>query len=165
MLRLFVFSLLFSALFNLSFSAVKLACVDTTTLLKDSKRVKEAQDKLRAKVIEFQKELEAKRRRLEELKKQIESKAISQQAKEEKIKEYQRIEAEGFELQQKAQREIASLKEQLENQVLEEVKKVVEQVAVQKGYDGVIDCAVFLYRDNKIGDITSEVLNALDSMK
>jgi len=90
----------------------------------------------------------AKRRRLEELKRQIESKAISKQAKE--------IEAEGFELQQKAQREIASLREQLETQVLEEVRKVVKQVAVKKGYDGVIDCAVFLYRDEKIGDITSE---------
>jgi len=157
--------LLFVILFNFSFSAVKIACVDTNVLLKDSKRVKEAQDKLRAKVMEYQRELEAKRRRLEELKRQIESKAISKQAKEEKIKEYQRIEAEGFELQQKAQREIASLREQLETQVLEEVRKVVKQVAVKKGYDGVIDCAVFLYRDEKIGDITSEVLNALDSLK
>ncbi len=162
-MRTFIFLLIISGFLFHSSAQSKLACVDTNILFRDSKRVKEAQDQLRAKIEEYQAKIEEKRRKLDELKRQIESKAISDKAKEEKIKEYQRIEAEGFELQQKAQREITMLKEELEIKVLNDVKRVVEQVAKSKGYNGVMDCAVFLYHSEEIADITQEVLKALDS--
>jgi len=60
------------------------ACVDTNRILQESKLVAQAQGELRDKLLEFQSQLTEKEQRLEELKKQIESKAIS--------KEYQRIE-------------------------------------------------------------------------
>ncbi len=157
-LLIFIFGLFFP-----TYAQSKLACVDTNILLRDSKRVKEAQDQLRAKIQEYQAKIDEKRKQLDELKRQIESKAISDKAKEEKIKEYQRIEAEGFELQQKAQREITMLKEELEIRVLNDVRSVVEQVAKSKGYNGVMDCAVFLYHSGEIADITQEVLQALDT--
>ena len=165
MLKLLFLAIFSVGLFLSANAQIKLACVDTNVLLRDSKRVKEAQEKLRSKIQEYQAKIEEKRKRLDELKKQIESKAISEKAKEEKIKEYQRIEAEGFELQQKAQREIAMFKEELEIKVLNDVKRVVEQVAKSKGYEGVMDCAVFLYHSSSIADITQEVLTALDNLK
>ncbi len=140
----------------------KIACVDTNRILQESKLVAQAQKELRDKLIEFQTQLSAKEKKLEELKKQIESKAISQKAKEEKIKEYQRIESEARTLQEKAQKELADMKQRLENMVYNRVKEAAEKLAKEKGYTGVMDCAVFIYRESEM-DITTEVIKLIDA--
>ncbi len=145
---------------GVSIAANNLACVDTGRILKESKLVAEAQSELREKLLEFQKKIGEKEKKLEELKKQIESKAVSQKKREEKIKEYQKIEAEARELQEKAQMELTSLKERLENMVYNRVREVVKKLSKENGYMAVLDCGVLLYKGEL--DITTEVLDMLD---
>jgi outer membrane protein len=154
--------LLFLALtlLSISYAQEKFACVDTGRILKESKLVAQAQTELREKLLEYQKKISEKEKKLEELKKQIESKAISKKKREEKIKEYQKIEAEARELQEKAQIELTSLKERLENMVYNRVREVVKKLSKENGYSAVLDCAVLLYKGEL--DITTEVLDLLD---
>ncbi len=144
-----------------SFAQVRIACVDTNRILQESKLVAQAQGELRGKLMEYQSKLSKKERRLEELKKQIESKAISQKAKEEKIKEYQKVESEARALQEKAQRELQEMKERLETMVYNRVKEAAEKIAKERNLMGVMDCAVFIYKDPEI-DITTEVIKMVD---
>ncbi|MDQ7037775.1 MAG: OmpH family outer membrane protein [Aquificota bacterium] len=155
------FLILFLGIAGLSLAQARLACVDTNRILQESKLVASAQGELRSKLVEYQGKLSQKERRLEELKKQIESKAISQKAKEEKIKEYQKLEAEWRELQERAQRELAEMKQRLENMVYNRVKEAAEKIAKDRGFAGIIDCGVFIYRDPDM-DITTEVIRMID---
>jgi outer membrane protein len=102
-----------------------------------------------------------KPRNLEELKKQIESKSINQKAREEKIREYQKIESEAFELQQKAQKELAEMKAKLEEELTKKVKDIAQDISKKDGFAGVLDCSVFVYNAPEI-DITTEVIKRLD---
>ena len=157
------FALLFTIfLIGIAYGQGKIACVDTNRILQESKLVAQAQKELRDKLIEYQTQLSGKEKKLQELKKQIESKAISQKAKEEKIKEYQRIESEARTLQEKAQKELADMKQRLENMVYNRVKEAAEKLAKEKGYTGVMDCAVFIYRESEM-DITTEVIKLIDA--
>lgn len=104
------------------------------------------------------------RKKLDELKKQIESKGISQKAKEEKIKEYQKVEAEGMELQQKAQKDIMELKSKLEEDILNKVRGIAESIAKKNGYTGILDCSAFVYKQPDI-DITDAIIKSLDQGK
>ncbi len=161
MVRIF---LLVLGIAGLSLAEARLACVDTNRILQESKLVASAQGELRSKLVEYQGKLSEKEKKLEELKKQIESKAVSQQAKEKKIKEYQRIEAEWRELQEKAQRELTEMKQRLENMVYNRVKEAAEKIAKEKGYTGIIDCSVFIYRDTNM-DVTTEIIRMIDEPK
>ncbi len=148
--------------FGLSFAQSKFACVDTNRILQESKLVATAQGELRGKLIEYQSKLSKKEQRLEELKKQIESRAISQKVKEEKIKEYQRIESEARELQEKAQKELGEMKQRLETMVYNRVKEAAEKLAKERGYTGILDCGVFIYKESDI-DITTEIIKIIDA--
>ncbi len=146
----------------MSFAQGKLACVDTNRILQESKLVAQAQAELRDKLVEYQKRLGELEKKLEDLKKQIESKAISQKAKEEKIKEYQKLESQARELQAKAQKELTDMRQRLENMVYNRVKEASEKLAKERGYSGVIDCGVFIYKESDM-DITTDVINIIDA--
>ncbi len=145
-----------------SFAQGKLACVDTNRILQESKLVAQAQTELREKLTSYQQQLSSLEKKLEELQKQIESKAISQQVKEEKIKEYQKLETQAREIQAKAQKELNDMRQRLENMVYNRVKEASEKIAKEKGFIGVMDCGVFIYKESGM-DITTEVINIVDS--
>lgn len=147
---------------GISYAVPNFACVDTNRILQESKLVADAQKELREKLIDYQSQLGKKEQQLEELKKQIESKAISQQAKEQKIKEYQKLESEARELQTKAQKELGEMKERLETMVYNRVKEAAEKLAKERGYTGVMDCGVFIYKDTNL-DITTEIIKIVDA--
>jgi len=146
---------------SLTFAQVKFACVDTNRILQESKLVAQAQSELRGKLVEYQAQLSEKEKKLQELKKQIESKAVSQKIKEEKIKEYQKIESEARQVQEKAQKELGEMKQRLETMVFNRVREAAEKLAKEKGYTGVMDCGVFIYKDPEI-DITTDVIQLVD---
>ncbi len=153
----------FAALLSLpTFGGDKFACIDTNRILNESKLVQSAQEELRNKLVEFQKEMSKKQERLQELKKKIESKAISQKVKEEKIKEYQKVESEARQLQEKAQRELESMKQRLEQMVFNKVKESAGKLAKDKSLAGIMDCAVFIYKDPSM-DITGEIIKLIDA--
>ncbi len=142
----------------------KFMCVDPGRILQESKLVKTKETQLRSKVEDYQKQLDQINRRLEDLKKQIESKAIAQKVREEKIKEYQRLESEGLELQQKANKELSELKGKMEEEIGTKVKAIAEEIGKKQGLTGIIDCSALLYRSPEI-DITQEVIQRLDQQK
>ncbi|RMH03241.1 MAG: OmpH family outer membrane protein [Aquificota bacterium] len=158
MKKLVVFMLLAG---SLSFAQQKFACIDPNRILQESKSVKEKEEQLRSKVQEYQKQLDEINKRLEDLKRQIESKGISQKAREEKIKEYQQTEAKGMELQQKAQRELIELKGKMEDELIAKVRNIAEDMAKKGGYTGILDCSAFVYRSAEV-DLTQEVIKRLD---
>jgi len=160
MLKLFTMFLLVLSV-GLGYAQGKLACVDTNRILQESKLVAQAQKELRDKLIEYQTQLSSKEQKLQELKKQIESKALSQKAKEEKIKEYQKIESEARALQEKAQKELADMKQRLENMVYNRVKEAAEKLAKERGFAGVMDCGVFIYKESAM-DITTDIIRIID---
>jgi len=139
----------------------RFACIDTNRILNESKLVAQAQKELRDKLLEYQKLLGDKEKKLEELRKQIESKAISQKVKEEKIKEFQKIESEARTLQEKAQRELEEMRRRLESMVFSRVKEASEKLARERGLSGVLDCAAFIYKESDI-DITTRVIEMID---
>ncbi|MEZ0361628.1 MAG: OmpH family outer membrane protein [Hydrogenobacter sp.] len=161
MKKLILSSLLLS---SFSLAEQKFACVDPNRILSESKSVSQAQEQLKKKVQDYQKQLDEKQKKLDELKKQIESKGISQKAKEEKIKEYQKVEAEGMELQQKAQKDIMELKSKLEEDILNKVRGIAEGIAKKNGYTGILDCSAFVYKQPDI-DITDAIIKSLDQGK
>ncbi len=149
---------------TVTFAQQKFACIDSNKLMTESQFVKQKQSLLTSKAQEYQKQLDEINKKLEELKKQIESRAITQQAREQRIKEYQQLESRGFELQNKANRELAELKTQLEKELFDNLKKISVDISKQKGYTGILDCNAFIHIDPQL-DITNEVTSKLDQIK
>ncbi len=161
-MRKYLFALLLVG--NVALAQQKFACIDPNRILSESKIVKAKEAQLRSKVEEYQKRLDQINKKLEDLKKQIESRAISQSVREQRIKEYQKLEAEGMELQQKAQRELLEIKGNMEQQIIDKVKAIGEDIAKRQGFTGILDCSAFVYMSPEI-DITKEVIQRLDSEK
>ncbi|WP_333785108.1 OmpH family outer membrane protein [Thermocrinis sp.] len=159
MKKLILVSVLLS---SLSFAQQKFACIDPNRILQESQTAKKAQEGLRNKFQFYQNQLDEMGKKLEELKKQIESKAISQKMREEKIKEYQKLEAEAIELQQKAQKELNELRIKTEDELTKKIKEISEDISKKANFTGVLDCSVFVYRSAEI-DITDEVIKRLDA--
>jgi len=159
MKKLILVSVLLS---SLSFAQQKFACIDPNRILQESQTARKAQEGLRNKFQFYQKQLDEMGKKLEDLKKQIESKAISQKMREEKIKEYQKLEAEAVELQQKAQKELNELRIKTEDELTKKVKEISEDISRKANFTGVLDCNVFVYRSAEI-DITDEVIKRLDA--
>jgi outer membrane protein len=153
--------LLSALLSTLSFAQQKFACVDANRILQESETARKAQSELREKLQSYQRRLDEKAKKLEELKKQIESRSISQKAREEKIKEYQKTESEAFELQQRAQKELEEMRAMLEEELTKKVKDITQDISKKNGFTGVLDCSVFVYNAPEI-DITTEVIKRLD---
>ncbi|SHK34969.1 OmpH family outer membrane protein [Thermocrinis minervae] len=149
---------------SFAYAEQKFVCVDPNRIIAESKVVAQKQEELKKKAQDYQSQLQEVNKRLEELKNQIQSKGISQQAREQKIKEYQQTEAKGIELQQKAQAELMELKSRLESELLAQVRNIGSQIAKEKGYTGILDCGAFLYIQPEL-DITKEVINRLDQSR
>ncbi len=160
----FIFGIFLIAIGGFSHAEAKFTCIDTNRILSESKLVADAQGELRTKLVEYQNKLKKKEKKLEELKKQIESKAISKKVKEKKIQEYQKLESEARKLQEKAQRELTEMRQRLENMVFNRVKEASEKIAKERGLAGILDCGAFIYRDPDL-DITTEVIKLIDAGK
>ncbi|MFN7064894.1 MAG: OmpH family outer membrane protein [Aquificaceae bacterium] len=149
---------------SLAIAQQRFACVEPSRILSESQLVKEKESQLRSKVEDYQKQLDQINKRLEELKKQIESKGITPSVREQRMKEYQKVEAEGAELQQKAQRELMEIKAKMEQEIIEKVKGISEGIAKSQGLTGILDCSAFVYIAPEV-DITKEVIQRLDQQK
>ncbi len=161
MKRIILLVLVFSAF---SFAQQKFACIDPGRIMSESQFVKGKETQLRAKVEEYQKQLDQINKRLEDLRKQIESRGIAQNVREQRIREYQKVEAEGMELQQKAQKELSEIKGKMEDEIISRVREISEEIAKGQSFTGILDCSAFIYKPAEI-DITTEVIQRLDQQK
>ncbi len=158
-----MFRLLFLIFFSSSllWAGGNIACVDTDRILKESKLVAQAQSMLMSKLQELQGKLQELQKRIEDLRKQASSKALSEEKRKKKEEELTKLEGEAVALQQKAQRELSQMKEELENKVYNKVKEASRKIADQRNLAGVIDCGLFVYFKPEL-DITDQVIKLVD---
>ncbi|MGC8677940.1 MAG: OmpH family outer membrane protein [Hydrogenobaculum sp.] len=139
------------------------ACVDTQEVMQKSTFAKSLGKSLNEKVNEIRKKLQAYEAELQNLQKEIESKAISKQAKKQKIKEYENVRLKALEYQQDAQKELQAMQEKAGEEFTEALKNAVTSYAKSHNLDGVFDCNQMLYTGNL--DITSSIIKTLDSTR
>lgn len=137
------------------------ACVDTQAVMQKSTFAKSLGKSLNDKVATIRNKLKGYETRLQNLQKEIESKAISKEAKKQKIKEYEDIRLKALEYQQDAQKELQAMQEKAGKEFTEALKNVVTNYAKAHNLEGVFDCNQMLYTGNL--DITNNIINALDS--
>ncbi|GAB6078343.1 OmpH/Skp family outer membrane protein [Hydrogenobaculum acidophilum] len=149
------------SLMSLSSYAGDFACVDTQAVMQKSTFAKSLGKSLNEKVASIRKKLQAYEAELQNLQKEIESKAISKQAKKQKIKEYENVRLKALEYQQDAQKELQAMQEKAGKEFTEALKTAVTNYAKSHHLEGVFDCNQMLYTGNL--DITSSIIKTLDS--
>ncbi len=159
-----LFGILFFVLFFTGFAraeSVKIAVIDIKKIVKESKYGQEIMQKLQKKYDEFSAEIQAKAKKLEELKKEIENKGSlwSKDVKQKKEEEYKKLLEQLTTLQEKAQYEMQEYQKQLLEPVLKKLVKVIKDYVKDKNYDLVLEKNQpgIYYASSRI-DITSKIL-------
>ena len=137
------------------------ACVDTQEVMQKSTFAKSLGKSLNDKVSEIRKKLKSYETELQNLQREIESKAISKQAKKQKIKEYEDLRLKALEYQQDAQKELQAMQEKAGKEFTEALKNAVTSYAKSHNLEGVFDCNQMLYTGNL--DITPSIIKTIDS--
>jgi outer membrane protein len=138
------------------------ACVDTQEVMQKSTYAKELGDSINKKVQEVKQKLKSYETTLQNLQKEIESKAISKQAKKQKIKEYEDVRLKAIEYQQDAQKQLQAMQEKAGREFTQTLKTAVTNYAKSHNLEGVFDCNQMLYTGNL--DITSTIIKTIDSV-
>lgn len=141
--------------------AADFACVDTNKIVRESKFIAKAQQELKGELEKYQQLIAQKQRKMEDLKKALESKVLSESAKKKKMEELEKLEEDLRKLQVEAQAKLSRKKAELEKLVFDRVINIVREKAKAKKLKAVFDCNTMLYTDKSI-DITEEVLKELD---
>ncbi len=150
------------SLMSASSYAGNFACVDTQAVMQKSTFAKSLGKSLNDRVAQIKKKLQSYESQLQNLQKEIESKALSKQAKKEKIKEYENLRLQALEYQQDAQKELQSMQEKAGKEFTEALKTAVTNYAKSHNLEAVFDCNQMLYTADSI-DITNTIIKALDS--
>ncbi len=137
------------------------ACVDTQEVMQKSTFAKSLGSSINQKVSEARQKLQTYEKQLQNLQKEIESKALSKQAKKQKIKEYEDVRLKAMEYQQDVQKEIQAMQEKAGKEFTNALKLAVNSYASSHHLEGVFDCNQMLYYKNL--DITPTVIKAIDS--
>jgi outer membrane protein len=164
--------LFFIAVFFLSFSMIgqaqKYAYVDTQYILENIQDYLDAQEKLDALSVEYQKEVEAKFAEIDKLYKkfQAESVLLPDEMKKQKEEEIIKKEKEAKDLQKKhfgKEGDLFKKRQELIKPIQDKVFNAVEEIATKKSYSFIFDKAgtiSILYADPKL-DLSDDVLKQL----
>lgn len=137
------------------------ACVNTQKVMQTSTFAKSLGDSLNQKVSRVKAKLQGYENQLKNLQKEIESKALSKQAKQQKIKEYENVRLKAIEYQQDAQKELQAMQEKAGKEFTTALKNAVNQYAKSHSLEGVFDCNQMLYTGNL--DITPAIIQDIDT--
>jgi outer membrane protein len=144
-------------------NAQNIAVVDLETVLKSSKAMKDAQNKISKKQTNFQKEIDKKQKELEKENKKIESKksTLSDQAFEKEQKKFSQKVDELKELVTKRQDELKKSSLDAISKINDKVKDSVEEIRKEKNLDIIIsaESAVFYKDDLDISEDVTKLLN------
>lgn len=141
--------------------AADFACVDTNRIIRESKFITKAQQELKRELEKYQQMIVQKQREMEDLKKALESKVLSENARKKKMEELEKLEEDLRKLQVEAQTKLSRKKAELEKLVFDRIINIVKEKAKAEKLKAVFDCNTMLYTD-KLIDITEEVLRELD---
>ena len=145
---------------------VKFGYVDFAKIAKDSKSAIKAKNTLTTSGEKLKKQLTAKGKKLESLKKTLESQApqMNQLEREAKGKEFQAKVKEYQDALQSAEKEMAKQEEAVTRKLIEQVSKIVKEYGEQNGYTLILATKDLLYFDGNhpFNDVTVEVIKKLD---
>ncbi len=119
----------------------KIGVIDLQKVVRSSKAGQEAMQKLQAKFEALKKQLEAKQKEIEAFRAEMEKKAplLSEEARAEKQREYQKMIREFRAQQEDAQFEMKEEEKKLLQPIFKELEKVVKELAEKEGYDLIIE--------------------------
>jgi outer membrane protein len=142
----------------------KMVAVNIQEVLLGSASGQEVKNILEDKMAEFQTKFQEEQEAIEAMRAEIEKKSSvwSQQVREEKERDYQKMVREMQLKSEDAQFELQQLEKEVMEPVLNELQKVIEDVGKEKGYAMIIDSrAGLLYLDETL-DISESVKQELD---
>ena len=142
---------------------LKIGYIVTQRLLGESKLGKESSGKLKAKAEEAEKGLEKKMTELKKLQDDI-TKRMAVLNDDEKAKlgeEYEKQARDAKRTKEDAQRDFDKTRGEIENDMMNKFRGVIEKFAQSNGYDLVLDAGTLLYISQK-ADVTTEVIQLAD---
>lgn len=160
-----VLTILFAVLTITNSNASSIGILDLEKIIKDSKAMRDIQNKVNKKQDEYQKEVSKKQTDLESEQKTIEGKK-SVLSKDGFEKEVQKFEKKVDDLKTFVDRKQNSLKKasmESMSKVNENIKEIIGEIAKDKNFDVIIPASQTVYYADSL-DITEEVLKKLDKM-
>lgn len=153
-----VLTLLFLA-FGYS-NATNVAYVDMEKVMNQSAKGKKYKAELDAKLKYYQNKAKELQNKIASLQSQLNSSALNQKAKEEKMKELREAVRQLQNLEIQANEELAKMKAEAEKKMVNDIKAIAQKIAKDKNLDLILYGGLIsgvLYADKKL-DITDEVL-------
>lgn len=142
---------------------LKIGYIVTPKLMQESKAGKEAQGKLKKRLEDAQKALDAKLGSVKKLEADIEKKmtVLNDDEKKKLSDEYERQMRDAKRMKEDYQRELSKVEAEVMGDLNRKMRTVIEKFARDGGYDLILDAGQALYISNK-GDVTSEIITLAD---
>ena len=154
----------FLLLSNIHAQELKLASVNMLLVINESNKGKKSKQLIESQVKQVTQDLNNQKQKIESIQNELRSSLIlSENSKKEKQLQVQKLVQELQNEQAKQEQGFRNLERQKTQEILIEVKKLLQNFAKKQGYDFIYEAQVaagFLYSKNKIMDITQEVLKA-----
>jgi len=148
--------------------SLKIGVIDLQKVVRSSKAGQEAMKKLQVKFEKLQKQLEAKRKEIEAFKAEFEKKAplLSEEARAEKQREYQKLVREFRAQQEDARFEMKEEQKKALKPIFNDLEKVIKDMAQKEGYDLIIEKNMpGVYWVSPKVDISQHVINLYDQYR
>ena len=152
-----------------AFAATKIATVDLQKALNLSKAGAEAKSAIAAQAKELETEFKIKQGDFLKLKSELEKQAalLSDTAKEEKIKEYQKSATELQQFKQNAQRKLQQEDSKKTQEILKELTAILKKMGKDGSYSLIVERSEggVIYSADNIDDLTDKLIKAYDASK
>ncbi len=142
---------------------LKIGYIVTPQLMAESKAGKDAQGKLKKRLEDAQKALDAKLQSVKKLEADIDKKmtVLNDDEKKKLSDEYERQMRDAKRMKEDYQRELTKVESEVMGEINRKMRAVIEKFAKDGGYDLILDAGQALYISNK-GDVTSEIIALAD---
>jgi len=144
---------------------LKIGYLVTPKLMQESKVGKEAQGKLKKRLEEAQKALDAKLQSVKKLEADIDKKmaVLNDDEKKKLSDEYERQMRDAKRMKEDYQRELSKVEAEIMGDLQRKLRGVIEKFAKEGGYDLILDAGQALYISDKgKGDVTAEIITLAD---
>jgi len=152
-----------------AFAATKIATVSLQKALNMSKAGAAAKAEIAAQAKELETEFKIKQGEFLKLKGELETQAalLSDNAKEEKLKEYQKKGAELQQFKQTAQQKLQQEDGRRTQAILKELSEILKKFGKDGGYTLIVERSEggVIYSDDKVDDLTDKLIKAYDASK
>ncbi len=146
----------------------RIAVIDLQKVVRSSQAGQEAMKKLQAKFETLQKKLEAKKKEIEAFRQEMQKKAplLSEEARAEKQREYQKMVREFRAMQEDAQFEMKEEEKKALKPIFQDLEKVIKEMAEKEGYDLILEKNMpGVYWASPRVDITEHVIQLYDQYR